>query len=193
MQERQRCCRTLISCVATGLFFFLPLACLSQNTVKPQPAMPFADDLKKYPGLLAELAHLAEALKNNIQLPPVRTESPLLPRLPMTTTYYVALPNYGEIAHQTLETLRQELRASAVLRDWWQHGELSLAGPKLQDFLEKFYEVSQYLGDEVVVSGEAGAAHEKSAANFLIVAQLRKPGLKEILEQFLKESSGESR
>src|SRR5580658_1316341 len=195
MQERQRCCRTLISCVATGLFFFLPLACLSQNTVKPQPAMPFADDLKKYPGLLAELAHLAEALKNNIQLPPVRTESPLLPRLPMTTTYYVALPNYGEIAHQTLETLRQELRASAVLRDWWQHGELSLAGPKLQDFLEKFYEVSQYLGDEVVVSGEVGGgAKEKGAPgrNLLIVAEVRKPGLKNVLEQILKGAPGES-
>src|SRR5580698_10706792 len=135
MQERQRCCRTLISCVATGLFFFLPLACLSQNTVKPQPAMPFADDLKKYPGLLTELAHLVEALKNNIQLPPVRTESPL------------AFPNYGVVAHQTVETLKQELQASAVIRDWWQRGELSSTGPKLEDFLEKFSEVSQYLGD----------------------------------------------
>jgi len=140
MQEaRTRRCRSLIKCVATGLF--LPLACFSQSTVKPQPEIPFADDLKKYPGLLTELAHLVEALKNNVQLPPVRTESPLLPRLPMATTYYVAFPNYGETAHQTLETLQQELQASAVLRDWWQHGELSSGGPKLQDFLEEFYEV----------------------------------------------------
>jgi hypothetical protein len=157
MQEaRTRRCRSLIKCVATGLFLFLPLACFSQSTVKPQPEIPFADDLKKYPGLLTELAHLVEALKNNVQLPPVRTESPLLPRLPMATTYYVAFPNYGETAHQTLETLQQELQASAVLRDWWQHGELSSGGPKLQDFLEEFYEVSQYLGDELVVSGETG-------------------------------------
>jgi hypothetical protein len=193
MQEaRTRRCRSLIKCVATGLF--LPLACFSQSTVKPQPEIPFADDLKKYPGLLTELAHLVEALKNNVQLPPVRTESPLLPRLPMATTYYVAFPNYGETAHQTLETLQQELQASAVLRDWWQHGELSSGGPKLQDFLEEFYEVSQYLGDELVVSGETGGIYEKGAASrkLLIVAELRKPGLKNVLEQILKEGSGKS-
>jgi type II secretory pathway pseudopilin PulG len=204
-KAKKLCCRYLANCAAAGLFFLLPLPCSSQSTVqspaqsssqstvKPQPEIPFADDLKKYPGLLTELAHLTEALKTNVPLPPVRTESHVLPHLPAAITYYAAFPNYGETAHQTLETLRQELQASAVLRDWWQHGELSSAGPKLLEFLEKFYEVSQYLGDEVVVSGEMGEAHEKGGANFLIVAQLRKPGLKKILEQFLKESSGESR
>jgi type II secretory pathway pseudopilin PulG len=192
---RYRINRSLITCATTGLFFFLPLACLSQNTVKPQPVIPFADDLKKYPGLLTELGHLAEALKNNIQLPPVRTESLLLPRLPMATTYYVAFPNYGETAHQTWETLRQELQTSAVLRDWWQHGELSSTGPKLQDFLEKFYEVSQYLGDEVVVSGETGSGISEADAsnrNFLIIAEVRKPGFKDFLRQMLKERRDES-
>jgi type II secretory pathway pseudopilin PulG len=195
MQEaRTRVCRSLISSAATGLFLFLPLACFSQSAVKPQPQIPFADDLKKYPGLPTELAHLVEALKNNVQLPPVRTESPLLPRLPIATTYYVAFPNYGETAHQTVETLRQELQASAVLRDWWQHGELSSTGPKLQDFLETFYELSQYLGDEIVVSGETGGIYEKGAAShkLLIVAELRKPGLKNVLEQILKESPVET-
>lgn len=195
MQEaRTRCRRSLINCAATGLILLLPLACFSQVTVQPQPENPFADDLKKYPGLLTELAHLVEILKNNVQLPPVRTESPLLPLLPMSTTYYVAFPNYGETAHQTLETLRQELQASAVLRDWWQHGELNSVGPKLQDFLEQFYEVSQYLGDEVAVSGETGGIYEKGAASrkLLIVAEVRKPGLKNVLEQILKEGSGKS-
>src|ERR1700678_3625527 len=127
---------------AAALFFLWPLPCPSQSpalsTVKPQPEIPFSADLKKYPGLLTELAHLGEALKNNVELPLVRTDSSLLPHLPTATSYYVAFPNYGETAHQTLETLRQELQASAVLRDWWQHGELSSAGPKLQDFLGKF-------------------------------------------------------
>jgi hypothetical protein len=205
MQEaRKRCCRhlvnrylinrCLIDCAATGLFFFLPMACFSQSTVKPQPEIPFADDLKKYPGLLPELARLLEALKNNVQFPPVRTESPVLPRLPMATTYYVAFPNYGEVAHQAVETLRQQLQESAVLRDWWQHGELSSGGAKSLDFLEKFYEVSQYLGDEVVVSGETGGIHEKGAAsyNLLMVAELRKPGLKNVLAQILKQIPGEA-
>ena len=83
MQEAKTpCCRSLISWVATGLFFFLPLAGFSQSTVKLQPEIPVADDLKKYPGLLAELTHLVEALKNTVQFPSVRTESSFLPRLP---------------------------------------------------------------------------------------------------------------
>jgi hypothetical protein len=193
-EARKSCCRYLMNCATAGLILLLPLACFSQITVKPQPENPFADDLKKYPGLLTELAHLVEALKNNVQLPPVRTESSLLPRLPMATSYYVAFPNYGETAHQTLETLRQELQASSVLRDWWQHGELNSVGPKLQDFLEQFHAVSQYLGDEVVVSGETGGIYEKGAASreLLIVAEVRKPGLKNVLEQILKEGAGKS-
>jgi hypothetical protein len=196
MQEAKTpCCRSLISWVATGLFFFLPLAGFSQSTVKLQPEIPVADDLKKYPGLLAELTHLVEALKNTVQFPSVRTESSFLPRLPMATTYYVALPNYGETAHQAAATMRQELQASAVLRDWWQHGELSSAGPKLLDSLEKFYEFSQYLGDEVIVSGETGGIYEKGAASrkLLIVAALREPGFKNVLEQILKEGPSETR
>jgi hypothetical protein len=181
--------RFLINCSAAALF--LVSACASQETAKPEPAIPFADDLKKYPGLLTELGHLVEALQKNVQLPPARTQSRLLPQLPTATTYYVAFPNYGETAHQTLETLRQELKASSVLRDWWQHGELSSAGPKLEDFLGKFYEVSQYLGDEVVVSGETGGIKEPGTAklDLLIVAEVRKPGLENVLRQMMKDLS----
>src|SRR5271155_3077500 len=170
--------RYITHCTAASLLFLIASVCAAQTAAKPQPEIPFSEDLKKYPGLLPELAHLVEALKSNVALPPVRTQSRLSPQLPAATTYYIAFPNYGETAHMTADTLRQELQASAVLRDWWQHGELSLAGPKLQEFLEKFYELSQYLGDEVIVSGEtrvgigeAGAANP----NLLMIAEVRKP------------------
>ncbi|HZW79357.1 MAG TPA: hypothetical protein VFF50_02695 [Candidatus Deferrimicrobiaceae bacterium] len=188
-QAKDGYCRHQIKWIAAGtLLFLLPSVCASQSTVMPQPTLPFSEDLKKYPGLLTELGHLVEALKTNVQLPPVRTRSLLLPHLPAETMYYAAFPNYGQTAHQTLETLRQELQASAVLRDWWEHGELSSAGPRLQDFLEKFYELSQYLGDEVVVSGETGGANR----NVLVIAEVRKPGLKDFLKKMLKERSDES-
>jgi len=88
---REAAWRHLINCVAAALLFSLVSVCASQDTVKPDPAMPFSEDLKKYPGLLTELAHLVEALKNNVQLPPVRTESPLLPHLPVTCKEFVAV------------------------------------------------------------------------------------------------------
>jgi hypothetical protein len=188
-RARKGCYRRLIDCVASAtLLFLLTSACASQSTTPAQAESQFAEDLKKYPGLAAELSHLLDEFKQNVQFPPVRTQSRLLPQVPATTTYYAAFPNYGETAHQALETLRQELQASSVLRDWWQHGELSSAGPKLQDFLGKFYEISQYLGDEVVVSGDTGGTHR----NLLIVAELRKPGLKDFLKQMLKERKDES-
>ena len=187
-QARRWRYRHPVNYAAGALLFLLVSACASQETAKPQPENPFAGDLKKYPGLLTELGHLVEALGSNVQFPPLRTQSRLLPQLPPTTNYYVSFPNYGEPAHQTLETLRRQLQASALLRDWWQHGELSSAGPRLQDFLGKFYEVSQYLGDEVVVSGETGGINGPGAANrsLLLVAEVRKPGLQNVLRQMLK-------
>jgi hypothetical protein len=195
MGQARVCCRHLINCAAAAaLLFVFTLACASQSTEKVQPAIPFSDDLKKYPGLPQELGHLAETLKNNVQLPPVRTQGRLLPQLPAQTTYYIAFPNYGETAHQTVEILNQELQQSAILRDWWQHGELSSAGPKLLDFLAKFDEISQYLGDEVVVSGvtERGIKEPGAADGLLVVTQARKPGLKDALRKILKELSGKS-
>jgi type IV pilus assembly protein PilA len=191
MRQARVCCCQLINCAgAVALFLLFVSSCASQRIEITQPVIPFSDDLKKYPGLLQELGHLAETLKNNVQMPPVRTQSWLLPELPAQTTYYIAFPNYGETAHQTLETLNWELQQSAILRDWWQHGELSSAGPKLQDFLAKFYEVSQYLGDEVVVSGttERGIGEPGAADGTpLVVIQVRKPGLKDALKEILKE------
>src|ERR1700721_3331559 len=161
--SKSNCGRYLINYAAVALLFLPALPCASQTTVKAQPENPFSGDLKKYPGLLTELSHLAGALKNDVQFPPLSTQSHLLAHLPAATTYYAAFPNYGETAHHTLETLRREVQASAVLRDWWQHGELSLAGPKLEVFLAKFSEVSQYLGNELVVSGATGGMNGPGA------------------------------
>jgi len=76
-------------------------------------------------------------------------------------------------ARPALKVFRQELQESAVLRDWWQHGELAAAGPKIEDSLEKFYQLHQYLGEEIVVSGSL----DGKAPSLLVVAEVRKPGL----------------
>jgi hypothetical protein len=63
-------------------------------------------------------------------------------------------------------------------------------GPEVVDFLEKFSQLSQYLGDEIVVSGTSQGQRDPT---FLIVAEVRKPGLKESLSQMVKELAGESK
>jgi type IV pilus assembly protein PilA len=52
-------------------------------------------------------------------------------------------------------------------------------GPQIEDSLEKFYQVHQYLGEEIVVSG----ATDGRNPSLLVVAEVRKQGLKKFLEQ----------
>ena len=140
-----------------------------------------AQGLSKYPGLVPELGHLIDRLKREVQFPSERHASSLLPRLPGATSYYAAVPNYGEAAHQALAIFREELQQSAPLRDWWQHGDMAKTAPQVEGFIEKFYGFSQFLGDEWVISGEA----KESTPGALFVATLRKPGFKPFLDQML--------
>jgi hypothetical protein len=145
-------------------------------------------DFEKYPGLQDELAKLVVKLRDGIRVPKPRTESRLLVLLPETTVGYAALPNYGSTAEQALKILRQELQESTVLRDWWEHGEMTRNGEKLLGEVEKFTQIEEYLGDEVVLS----AAMEGKEGRFLFVAETTKPGLKGFLDQIIAEDSAKS-
>lgn len=165
--------------------------CCAQATPEAQePAAAAIQELNtKYPGLWAEFGRLFEKLQKNVQFPAARGESRLLPLLPETTMSYGAIPNYGDAAHQALKIFHEELQESKVLREWWQHGEVATAGPKLEDGLEKFCQLSQYLGDEIVISG----AMEGKEPKLLMVAEVRKPGLKKFLQQMIEEYGGKSK
>ncbi|HEX8815249.1 MAG TPA: hypothetical protein VF753_07100 [Terriglobales bacterium] len=151
-------------------------------------AAPLSTELNKYPGLLPEFGRLLERLKHEVQLPPPRYESYLLPLLPASTTYFAAIPNFGEAANQALGVFKDELSQSSVLNAWWR-GEVGQTGPQLEDAIEKFYQISRYLGDEIVVAGESGHAKPR----LLLTAQIRKPGLEEYLRQLLQSSPDKSK
>ncbi|MFZ3342509.1 MAG: hypothetical protein WA213_16625 [Terriglobales bacterium] len=102
--------------------------------------------------------------------------------MPASTTLFGAFPNYGEPAHQALMVLRDELKQSAVLQNWWQQSDMAKTGPLVESSVEKFYELSQYLGDEMVIAGEA----QGSVPSVVFITEVRKPGLKLFLQQMLK-------
>src|SRR5258708_6386188 len=167
----------------------------SRQKASPQQEMPWTQELNKYPGLLAEFAHLQAKMQQEVKCPATRGPSRLLPLLPESTVAYVALPNYGDTLHQALQIFHQELQESAVLRDWWQHVDDGATDPgasgakvKIEDALEKLYQFSQYLGDEIVLS----TAMKDPDKNGLIMAEIRKPGLQAFLQQLDKELSGKS-
>jgi hypothetical protein len=192
VQTLVRLRRCFSRCVASvALTLLVAAACGAQATQDSRtPQEDWARELdKKYPGLLAEFGQLFGKLQHNVQFPAARAESRLLPLLSESTMSYAAFPNYGDAANQALKVFRQELQESTVLRQWWQHGEVATAGPKAEDSLEKFYQLSQYLGDEVAVSGTM----EGREPNVLIVAEIRKPGLKKFLQQMIAELAGKSK
>jgi type II secretory pathway pseudopilin PulG len=178
-----------VGCIAAILL----VASVCGAQAKPEGPAPGAAAIQemnaKYPGLWAEFGRLFERLQKDVQTPEPRSESRLLSLLPEATMSCGAFPNYGDAAHQALKVFRQELQESAVLRDWWQHGEVASAGAKVEDSLEKFYQLSQYLGDEIVVSGTMEGREPK----LLMVAEVRKPGLKKFLQQTVNELAGKSK
>jgi hypothetical protein len=174
-----------------GAILVVALTCGAQAAPEAQePAVAAIQELNaKYPGLWAEFGRLFEKLQKNVQFPAARGASRLLPLLPEATMSYGAIPNYGDTARQVLKIFHEELQESKVLREWWHHGEVATAGPKLEDGLEKFYQLSQFLGEEIVVSGAMDGKEPK----LLMVAEVRKPGLKKFLQQMIEEYGGKSK
>lgn len=177
----RKCSVRVRACVVVSAV--LLSAAAAQVKVQPSPDAGL-QDLNKYPGLLPEFGQLFQKIQKEVQTPPERTQSTLLPLMPESTVFYAALPNYGEASHQALKVFHAELQESSVLRDWWQHSDAVKGGPKLEDTVEKIYQLSQYLGDEIVISGMTDNGKDPS---FLMVAEIRKPGLKEWLAMAVKD------
>lgn len=160
------------------------LNCPAQSAQTAAPSQASAlQDVTKNPALMAEFEKLAGRFQREVTLPSPRRQSDILPVLPDATTFYVALPNYGEAAHQALEIFEQELQTNPALRDWWRQVEPASQKQKIEESIEKFYNLSQYMGDELVISGMTGG----STPRILLIAQVRKPGLREALQEMLRE------
>jgi hypothetical protein len=161
-----------------------PSAGPCQTLLTPDPGAAIQQELNKHPGLLPEFGQLLEKIKDHVQLPDPRENSKLLPLLSPGTTFYIAFPNYGEAAHQALSIFDQELKESKPLRDWWEQGDMAKSAPLIESSIEKFYELSKYLGNEFVISGETG----NGSPLISFVAEIRKPGLKDYLQKLNSES-----
>jgi len=187
LQAKLRC--FLQSTAAIAAIILVAPACRAQAAPPSPPDNAWMQELNKYPGLLPELGKLVDKLQQNIEFPAARKESHLLPLLPESTISYAAFSNYGEVTENTLKIFRQELQESAALRDWRQHGALATSGPKLEESLEKLAQLQQYFGEEIAVS----ASMEGREPRLLVIAEVRKPGLKKFLQEMVTQLGGESK
>jgi type II secretory pathway pseudopilin PulG len=150
------------------------------------------EDWQKYSGVLAELFTMQQKFQKELQFPALRSQSRLLPLLPESTLGVAAFPNYGDVLHQATKLFQKEREENATLRTWWKN-DVGDQGKKVDDALEKLYQVSQFLGDEIIVSGSASKNVKDKDPNVLLLAEIKKPGLKEFLQQMDKELSGKEK
>jgi type IV pilus assembly protein PilA len=143
-------------------------------------------EFKKNPELWKELGKLISRMQQEVQLPGMRRQSHILARLTDSTNIYAAFPNYGEALHQAHVIFKQQLNDSPKLREWWQKSDLNKSDPKVDDTLDLVYQFSQYLGDEIVISGSY------KDKNGLLMAEIKKPGLEKFLPEMYKTLSGKS-
>jgi hypothetical protein len=150
------------------------------------PADPFDASLQealKNPELMKELGQLIEKMQKGVQYPGARNESGILVKLPESTLFYAAFPNYGESAHQAAQIFKEELDKSTQLKAFFSKNKLDALEPQIEKSIQKFYEFSQFLGDEVVIAGRMKGDEPTG----VMVAEVKKPGLRAFLDKLNDE------
>ena len=157
----------------------------SVGVVPVREEIGWSSDLDHELVLLAEFAKLRTKLEE-IPTPGPRYESKILPLLPADTVLYIGIPNLGDALRQANQIFQQQVAQSAVLRDWWNKGGTSNQHPTPQELIDQIHAISQYLGDEVVITASAGSVSETHSP--ILLAEVRQDGLKDYLEKHLADT-----
>ncbi len=146
------------------------------DPVSVKREIAWSRNLDQYLQLLAQFSSLEKKLAS-IPMPGLRYSSRLLRFVPQNTMLYASSPNYGDALKQADQLLHDQLQTSDVLNKWWEevNGDQH---PSLEEMIEKFQTLSQYLGDEAVFS----VVQQGDRCVPLILAEVQRPGLREYLQ-----------
>jgi hypothetical protein len=154
----------------------------SVGLVPVREEIGWSNDLDHELALLAEFSKLRTKFEQ-IQTPGPRYESKILPLLPADTVLYIGIPNLGDALKQANQIFQQQLSQSQVLQDWWNKSGKSNQHPTPEELIEQIQAISQYLGDEVVITVGGFSATDEHGP--LLLAEVRQPGLKDFLQNHL--------
>lgn len=161
----------------------------SVGLVPVREEIAWSNDLDHELVLLAEFSKLRSKLEE-IQTPGPRYESKILPLLSPDTVLYIGIPNLGDALQQANQIFQQQLAQSEVLQQWWNKAGRSNQHPTPEELIEKISTLSQYLGDEVVITVRGGKASSEDGP--ILLAEVRQPGLKDFLQSHLADSLANS-
>src|SRR6266568_4993493 len=145
----------------------------------------WSSDLDHELALLAEFSKVRTKLEE-IQTPGPRYESKILPLLPTDTVLYIGIPNLGMALQQANQIFQQQLSQSTVLEDWWNKSGKSSQHPTPQELIDQIHAISQYLGEEVVITARASSVSDSRGP--VLLAEVRQPGLKDYLQNHLADT-----
>ena len=151
----------------------------SQNLV-PEPLsqqVEWSQNRDQYIELLAQLSVLQHKIEQ-IPLPQPRYTSDLLDRMPAETQLYVSIPNLGDFVTQAKAIFEDQLKQSPVLQQWWNRGNDNKTA-ELDELVNKLHDLSQYVGDEMVVV----ALRQDKGPGFAVIADVQRTGLADLLKQ----------
>jgi hypothetical protein len=135
----------------------------------------WSHDRDKYLTVLAQLATLQHRLEA-IPSPQLRYASDLLERVPADTLLYVSIPNLGDYLSEANKVFQDQLKQSPALQQWWNSGHKHNTA-ELDLLVDKLHQMSQFLGNEVVVVG----VKQSDNPGFAIIADVQKSGLDDFL------------
>ncbi|MEO8593280.1 MAG: FecR domain-containing protein [Candidatus Solibacter sp.] len=111
-----------------------------------------------------------------IQMPQLRYSSKLLGRLPASTVFFASIPNLSDYLGQTQVVFDRKMSESPELRAWW-GSHAANVGP----IIDKLRAASEYLGDEIVVTGFTTG--DKNYGLPVFFAESKRPGFADFVKQ----------
>lgn len=124
----------------------------------------------KYLALLAGLEAVGRDIAR-IPLPGLRYHSRLLDRVPADSAIVVSLPNLRQTLAEAERIIEDHARRSPALAEWWMQ-----AGNEIGPVIGRVREISEYLGEEVILAAQV----ERQP---VVLAEVRRAGLQERLAQ----------
>jgi len=134
-----------------------------------------------YLAVLGELSTLQKQVQN-IPSPGLRYASNLAKYVPDDSVVYAAIPNIGGAVAEAKRMFDERLAQSEVLRNWWTQQPASHR-EDIDRMIGHVASISQYLGDEIVLSFPPHGAP-------LLLAEVRQAGLAEYVQQNFPPSAG---
>jgi hypothetical protein len=152
----------------------------TSQSLAPEPVseqIAWSQNRDQYIELLAQFSTLQHRIEQ-IPLPQPRYGSDLLDRMPADTQLFVSIPNLGGFVAQAKVIFEEQLKQSPALQQWWNSGKDNKTA-ELDELVNKLHDLSQYLGDEMVIV----ALKQKTGSGFAVVADVERSGLADLLKQ----------